>query len=335
MYKVAVFSSKKYDRKLAELQPSDSELTLTFFESPLSEETVHLANGFDAICIFVNDQATAPILEKLHEFGISIIALRCAGYNNVDIKTAKALGFTLCRVPEYSPEAVAEHTVGLMLTLSRKFHKAYNRVREGNFALDGLMGFNLHGKTVGILGTGHIGLATIRILRGFGCRVICYDPVENPEVIALGASYSSLTTLFEQSDIVSLHCPLLPETHHIIDQQAIDAMKKGVMIINTSRGALIDTQAVIQGLKSGRIGHLGLDVYELESGLFFEDLSQKLIQDDDFQRLTTFHNVLITGHQGFFTNEALTTIAQTTLNNLQTLLCQQPLADEFLIFSHE
>ncbi|QOL26450.1 2-hydroxyacid dehydrogenase [Thalassotalea sp. LPB0316] len=333
MNKVAVFSSKKYDRIIADSHIESSPLAFTFFESALSEETVHLAQGFDAICIFVNDEANRTILEKLKSFNITVIALRCAGYNNVDIKAADELGFTICRVPEYSPEAVAEHTVGLMLTLSRKFHKAYNRIREGNFALDGLMGFNLYQKTVGLIGTGNIGIATLKILKGFGCHIICSDPVQNPEAIALGAKYIDLNELFQQSDIISLHCPLLPPTYHIIDESAVNNMKKGVMIINTSRGALIDTKAVTQGLKSGQIGYLGLDVYELESGLFFEDLSEEIIQDDVFQRLTAFNNVMITGHQGFFTSEALNTIARTTINNLQTLLSNQVLDDEFIIRS--
>jgi len=331
MEKVAVFSSKKYDRIIADSHTEKSRLEFTFFESALSPETVHLAQGFDAVCIFVNDEANQHVLEQLNSFGISIIALRCAGYNNVDIKAAKTLGFTLCRVPEYSPEAVAEHTVGLMLTLSRKFHKAYNRVREGNFALDGLMGFNLHNKTVGLIGTGNIGIATLRILNGFGCQILCHDPIQNPIAIELGARYVALDELFKQADIISLHCPLLPETQHIIDESALNQMKKGVMLINTSRGALIDTQAAINGLKKGLIGYLGLDVYELESGLFFEDLSGQIIQDDTFQRLTTFSNVMITGHQGFFTSEALNTIALTTINNLETLLANKKLDDEFLI----
>lgn len=331
MEKVAVFSSKKYDHIIADSHTEKSRLEFTFFESALSPETVHLAQGFDAVCIFVNDEANQHVLKKLNSFGISIIALRCAGYNNVDIKAAKALGFTLCRVPEYSPEAVAEHTVGLMLTLSRKFHKAYNRVREGNFALDGLMGFNLHNKTVGLIGTGNIGIATLRILNGFGCQILCHDPIQNPIALELGARYVALDELFKQADIISLHCPLLPETRHIIDESALNQMKKGVMLINTSRGALIDTQAAINGLKQGLIGYLGLDVYELESGLFFEDLSEQIIQDDIFQRLTTFGNVMITGHQGFFTSEALNTIALTTINNLETLLANKKLDDEFLI----
>ncbi len=331
MNKVAVFSSKRYDRKIADEHIQSSPIDFTFFESALSEETVHLAEGFDAICIFVNDEANESVLETLHSFGISIIALRCAGYNNVDIKVAEKLGFTLCRVPEYSPEAVAEHTVGLMLTLSRKFHKAYNRVREGNFALDGLMGFNLYQKTVGIIGTGNIGIATLKIMNGFGCRILCSDPIQNPEAIKLGATYVDLDTLFKEADIISLHCPLLPQTQHIIDKDAISKMKKGVMIINTSRGGLIDTKAVTKGLKKGQIGYLGLDVYELESGLFFEDLSEEIIQDDIFQRLTAFSNVMVTGHQGFFTVEALNTIASTTLNNLNALLNNEPLNPEFLI----
>lgn len=320
MFKVAVFSAKRYDKQYLDNFNIEQQLQFEFIGAHLSAETVTLARGADAVCIFVNDIANKEVLQQLAQFGVKIIALRCAGFNNVDINLAKSLGFIICRVPEYSPEAVAEHTVGLMLTLSRKFHKAYNRVKEGNFSLDGLMGFNLHNKTVGIVGTGHIGLATLKILAGFGCKLLCCDPTENTEAITLGAQYVSLEDLLQHADIISLHCPLTPETKHLIDQAAINKMKTGVMIINTSRGALIDTKALINGLKQRKIGQLGLDVYELESDLFFEDLSETIIDDDIFQRLITFPNVMITGHQGFFTEEALSTIADTTVKNLTAML---------------
>ncbi|QDP00151.1 2-hydroxyacid dehydrogenase [Thalassotalea sp. PS06] len=320
MYKVAVFSSKKYDQQFLEQFNQGGQLDLHFFESRLSRQTVELAQGFQAVCVFVNDVVDHHVLEQLHTFGVNVVALRCAGFNNLDLKAARQFNIKICRVPEYSPEAVAEHTVGILLTLSRKFHKAYWRVRENNFALDGLMGFNLHGKTIGVIGTGKIGLATIKILLGFGCQVHCYDPYPNPDLQTLGAKYVTLDDLFSQSDIISLHCPLTPDTKHIIDSEALAKMKTGVVIINTSRGGLVDSNAIIGGLKSRKIGFLGLDVYELESELFFEDLSDDIVQDDIFTRLLTFPNVFITGHQGFFTEEALITIAQTTLDNIETLL---------------
>lgn len=325
--RLAVFSSKKYDITYLE-QFDQQRFSFTFIEAKLSNETVKLAKDHDAICIFVNDEANAYVLEQLHQFNIKHIALRCAGFNNIDLKKAQQLSFNICRVPEYSPQAVAEHSVGLMLTLSRKFHKAYNRVRDGNFALDGLMGFNLFNKTVGIIGTGNIGLATINILKGFGCNIICFDPQQNDDVIKLGAHYVELTELFKQSDVISLHCPLNTHTQHLIDQSSIELMKDNVMVINTSRGGLIDTKAIITALKQQKIGYLGLDVYELESDLFFEDLSNTIIQDDIFQRLLSFPNVMITGHQGFFTHEAIETIAQTTLNNLELLAQGKPSGNE-------
>ncbi|MFD2167418.1 2-hydroxyacid dehydrogenase [Thalassotalea euphylliae] len=332
MFKVAVFSSKKYDKNFLDKFNFNTSLAFEYFESKLSAETVELASGFDAICIFVNDTADKHVLEKLASFGIKVIALRCAGFNNVDIEAAQQLGLQICRVPEYSPEAVAEHTVGLMLTLSRKFHKAYNRIREDNFSLDGLMGFNLHNKTVGIIGTGNIGLATLRILKGFGCHLLCSDPTENDEAVAMGCRYVSADTLFEESDIISLHCPLLPQTKHIINEQSLAKMRPDVMLINTSRGGLIDSHAVVKALKERRLGYLGIDVYELESSLFFEDLSGEIIQDDVFARLSTFPNVLITGHQGFFTQEAISTIAKTTISNLQHLLEKKTLDKAFLLY---
>ncbi|GGO73227.1 2-hydroxyacid dehydrogenase [Bowmanella pacifica] len=313
--KVAVFSAKAYDEQY--LSQAGDDLELSFIESRLSQQTVSLSRGFDAVCVFVNDQLDAEVLTALHANGVRHVALRCAGFNNVDLDCAKKLGLGVSRVPAYSPEAVAEHTLALVLTLNRKLHKACNRIKEGNFSLEGLLGFNLHGKTVGIIGTGRIGLATAKLFSGFGCHILCHDPYPSDEIAALQGKYVPLDNLFEQADIISLHCPLTPDTKHMINSQSLAKMKEGVMLINTSRGALIDTQAVIQALKSRKIGFLGLDVYEMEGDLFFEDLSDQIIQDDVFQRLCTFPNVLITGHQGFFTHEALVQIAQTTVNNLR------------------
>ncbi|MEM7758815.1 MAG: 2-hydroxyacid dehydrogenase [Cyanobacteria bacterium P01_A01_bin.40] len=314
--KVAVFSAKPYDKQfLAQINQKYGH-QLNFFDPSLNSQTVTLAQGCEAICVFVNDLVDRQIIETLAHQGIKLIALRCAGYNNVDLDAAEELGVTVVRVPAYSPYAVAEHAIALMLTLNRKLHRAYNRVREGNFALNGLLGFDLHGRTVGIVGTGKIGQITGKILHGFGCRILAYDLYPNQEFAQQYVEYVSLGDLFSQSDIISLHCPLTPETHHIINAQAIDLMKPGVMLVNTSRGGLIDTRAVIKGLKSKQIGHLALDVYERESSMFFEDLSGEIIQDDVFERLLTFPNVIITGHQAFFTSDALTNIAETTLANI-------------------
>lgn len=314
--KVAVFSTKVYDRKFLSDANSPTQHELVFFEPRLNRDTAILAAGFPAVCVFVHDQVDAPTLELLASRGTRLVVLRCAGFNNVDLQAAADLGITVVRVPAYSPYGVAEHAVGLILSLNRKIHRAYNRVREGNFSLDGLLGFNLHERTVGIVGTGKIGLILGQIMKGFGCHILAYDVYRNPELEALGGKYVELPELFANSDIISLHCPLIPETHHLINAEAIEKIKPGVMLINTSRGALIDTQAVIEGLKSGKIGYLGVDVYEQESELFFEDLSGAIIQDDIFQRLTTFPNVLITGHQAFFTAEALHNIAETTFANI-------------------
>ena len=271
--------------------------------------------------MFVNDQLDAQVLLRLAGQdtelpSTKLIALRCAGFNNVDLRSAEQLGFTVARVPAYSPRAVAEHTVGLILALGRRLHKAYNRVREGNFALDGLLGLELFERTVGVIGTGKIGALTAEILRGFGCELLAYDITTNPEVESLGGKYVSLEELYAKADIVSLHCPLVPATHRMIDDEAVARMKPGVMLINTSRGKLIDTRAVVRGLKSGKIGALGLDVYEEEADLFFEDLSNEVIQDDVFARMLTFPNVIITGHQAYFTRRAMEAIATETLANI-------------------
>jgi D-lactate dehydrogenase len=326
--KVAVFSTKAYDRQFLTAANSTNHQDLVFFEPRLTRDTAILAAGFPAVCVFVHDQVDAPTLKILASGGTRLIVLRCAGFNNVDLTAAAELGITVVRVPAYSPYGVAEHAVGLILSLNRRIHRAYNRVREGNFSLDGLLGFNLYGRTVGIIGTGKIGLILGNIMKGFGCQLLAYDVYHNPELEALGGKYVELPEIFANSDIISLHCPLMPETHHLISTEAIAQMKPGMMIINTSRGALIDTQAVIEGLKSGQIGYLGVDVYEQESELFFEDLSGEIIQDDVFQHLTTFPNVLITGHQAFFTADALRNIADTTLANMTDIEQGRPCANE-------
>jgi D-lactate dehydrogenase len=314
--RVAVFSSKPYDKRFLTAAAEGSGHDLEFFDTHLDRSTAPLADGFDVVCPFVNDDLGAATLLRLAKHEPKLIALRSAGFNNVDLDAAKSLGLTVVRVPAYSPRSVAEHTVALMLALDRKIHRAHARVREGNLSLDGLLGFDLGSRTVGLLGTGKIGLAVGRILTGFGCDLVGYDVHENAEAIEIGLGYVELRQLWEQADVISLHAPLTPETHHIVDSYAISNMKTGVMLINTSRGALIDTAAAIEGLKSGKIGYLGLDVYEEEGDLFFEDLSDTVIQDDTFSRLLTFPNVLITGHQAFFTVEALQAIARDTIANI-------------------
>lgn len=324
--KVAVFSTKSYDRLFLEPLAVQHGHELKFFEPRLTRETCVLANGYSAVCVFVNDQLSAAVVEQLALGGTRLIALRCAGFNNVDLEAAARAGITVARVPAYSPFAVAEHTVGLILALNRHLHKAYNRVREGNFSLDRLLGFDLNGKTIGVVGTGQIGAVVSKIMSGFGCRILLYDIAQNPACYDLG-QYVSMERLLAESDIVTLHCPLTPQTRHLIDRQSLHQMKQGVMLINTSRGALIDTQAVIAALKSGHVGYLGLDVYEEESDLFFEDLSGQVIQDDVFSRLLTFPNVIITGHQAFFTRNAMEAIARVTIENMTMFEQGQPLAN--------
>lgn len=316
--KVAVFSTKPYDSEtlMAANSAAGQPHEIRFFEAHLDARTAALAKDAIAICPFVNDRLDRATLDVLAAQGVLLVALRGAGFNNVDLNAAEELNIKVARVPAYSPWAVAELAAALILALNRKIHRAYARVREGNFALDGLLGFDLHGRTVGLVGVGRIGLVMARIMHGFGCEIIAYDPVPNAELEAVGGRHASLEELLSSADIISLHCPLTPETRHLIDAAALERMKRGVMLINTSRGAVIDTKAVIDGLKSGKIGYLGLDVYEEEGDLFFEDLSDQLIQDDVFARLLTFPNVLITGHQAFFTAEALQAIAETTIANL-------------------
>ncbi|HBS42932.1 MAG TPA: hydroxyacid dehydrogenase [Oceanospirillales bacterium] len=314
--KVVFFGAKTYDRDSFERVNQGSDHELTFLEAHLNQASAALARGAEAVCAFVNDQLDRPCLQALHDQGVGTVALRCAGFNNVDLAAAQELGITVVRVPEYSPHGVAEHAVALILGLNRKIYRVYNRVRENNFSLEGLLGFNLNTRTVGVIGTGRIGSVFCRIMQGFGCRVLAYDPTVNTGLQLCGVEYTDLATLFRESDIISLHCPLNTATHHLVNEAAILSMKPGVMLINTSRGGLVDTQAVIQYLKTGHIGYLGLDVYEEEADLFFEDESGQILEDDQFARLLTFPNVLISGHQAFFTAEALENIATTTLQNL-------------------
>lgn len=314
--RIDVFSAKPHDHVFLQHATHGTALDMQFHEARLNPDTARLAQGAQAICAFVNDDLGGATISVLSDLGIKLIALRSAGFNHVDLRAAQAAGIAVARVPAYSPHSVAEHTVALILALNRKTHRAFNRVREGNFALDGLMGFDMHGKVAGIVGTGLIGTVLARILSGFGCELLAYDPYPSAECEALGVHYVEMDELLGRADIITLQCPLTPDTHHLIDDDAIARLKPGVMLINTSRGAVVDTRAVIRGLKSGQIGALGLDVYEEEADLFFEDMSQSFIPDDVFARLLTFPNVLITGHQGFFTREALRAIAETTIANI-------------------
>ena len=312
---VAVYSAHKFDRKYLEQYCQNHNLR--FIEARLSEETASLAEGSQAVCIFVNDNASAPVLRKLGNYGVRYLALRSAGFNHVDLKVANDLGMRIARVPEYSPAAIAEHTVALMLALNRKLIRAHNRIRDLNFSLDGLTGFDMSGKTVGVLGAGKIGSVLIRILHGFNCKILAYDPYENDELKRkYNVTYTNYKEICSKADIITLHLPLTPESKYIINAHTIDIMKPGVMLINTSRGALVDTKEVIKALKNGKIGSFGIDVYEEENGLFFEDHSDQILQDDVIARLMTFQNVMITSHQAFLTHEALVGIAETTNYNL-------------------
>lgn len=315
--KIAMFSTKSYDQEYFEKYSKVNNYSFSFFETGLNKNTANLTIGFDAVCVFVNDKIDNDTIKILSANGIKLIAMRCAGYNNVNIKSAKSNNIKVVRVPAYSPEAVAEHSIALILTLNRKTHKAYNRIREGNFSLKNLIGFNLHGKTVGVIGAGKIGATFCRIIKGFGCRVIAYDILKSEELAKSGIEYLPLNEVFKQSDILSLHCPLTPQTKYIVNEESLSLMKKGVMIINTSRGGLINTIDVIKSLTNEKIGYLGLDVYEQEENLFFEDLSESIIQDDLILKLNSFPNVLITSHQAFFTKEAMDEITKTTLENIR------------------
>jgi D-lactate dehydrogenase len=317
--KITFFSTQPYDKDFFILHNSEYNFVLEFIEAGLDEKTVELIKESLAVCVFVNDIVSEKVIKRLAERGVKIIALRCAGFNNVDLQAAKENNIQVCRVPSYSPEGVAEHAVAMILTLNRKTHKAYNRVREQNFSLNGLLGFDLHSKTVGVIGTGNIGKAFCKIMLGFGCKVLAYDLIANREVEALGVTYLPFIDVISHSDIISLHSPLNEQTHNLINGDTIEMMKTGVMLINTSRGGLVDTQAVIAGLKTGKLGYVGIDVYEQEEKLFFRDLSSGIIQDDIIFRLMSFPNVLITAHQGFFTKEALTQIASITLRNVKEL----------------
>jgi D-lactate dehydrogenase len=313
--KVAVFDSRSYDIEYL-THANQDRFALTFLPSALDIDTAGSAAGSMAVCLFVNDHADAAVIRKLAALGVRMIALRCAGYNNVDLKACEEHGISVARVPAYSPNAVAEHTVALMLMLNRKLHIAYLRNRAGAFVLDGLTGFDMKGKTAGVIGVGKIGQCVVDILLGFGCRVLAFDKYPSEELLASKAEIVELEQIFRESDIITLHVPLFPETYHLIDRKAIQMMKRGVMIINTSRGGLVDTPALIVGLKSGQVGSAGLDVYEEEAGIFFQDLSGKVLTDDVLARLMTFNNVVVTSHQGFLTHEALTNIADTTVENL-------------------
>lgn len=325
--KITFFSAKPYDKESFNKQNEHFGFELEYYETHLGPHIINAVEKTDAVCVFVNDRVNAQVIESLAKKGVKVIALRCAGFNNVDLQAAKANGIKVCRVPAYSPEAVAEHAIAMILTLNRKTHKAYNRVREQNFSLNGLLGFDLHNKTVGVVGTGHIGKAFCKIMIGFGCKVIAHDVVANKELEDLGVKFVPITEILKQSDIISLHCPLNDDTHHIVNDNSISWMKKGVMLINTSRGGLIDTKSVIDALKSKHIGYLGIDVYEQEEKLFFRDLSANIIEDDTIQRLMSFPNVLVTAHQAFFTAEALQQIADVTLNNVKDLIAGKNLAN--------
>jgi D-lactate dehydrogenase len=326
--KIAVFSAKRYDREFLSAANASAGHQLHFFDVPLDLESVALASGHDAVCIFVNDTADAAVIEALAGGGTRLVALRCTGFNNVDMQAAAQFGIKVVRVVTYSPYSVAEHAVALLQAINRKIHRAYNRTRDSNFSLDGLMGFDLHGKTVAVVGTGKIGRVFARIMLGFGCQVLGYDKYPSPEFEALGARYAKPGDIGATADIISLHCPLTPETHYIINKDTLARTKRGALLINTSRGGLIDTEAAIEALKSGQLGGMALDVYEQEADLFFRDLSSTVVSDDVFQRLLSFPNVIVTGHQAFFTEEAITTICETTINSVTEFATGQALSNE-------
>ena len=326
--KVAVYSTKPYDKTFFDAENSEHKCEITYFEDPLTEETAFYTSDFDAVCVFVNDQLDRTVIHQLAKNGIKLIALRCAGFNNVDLQAASDHGIAVVRVPAYSPYAVAEHALALIMTLNRKTHRSFNRVRESNFSLNGLIGFDLHGKTVGVIGTGKIGRIFSRIMLGLGCKVIAYDPFPDEGLQQSGIAYATLDELYLASDIISLQCPLTPETYHLINEDSLQKMKNGVMLINTSRGGLIDTKILIKALKSGKIGYLGIDVYEQEEAIFFKDLSDQIVQDDLIMRLITFPNVLITSHQAFFTDTAMQNIASTSLGNITAFFNEDKIQNE-------
>ncbi|MEP7319773.1 MAG: 2-hydroxyacid dehydrogenase [Panacibacter sp.] len=314
--KVAIFSTKYYERELLNTFNTGGKHQLTYFDNPLNEDSTHLTTGFDAVCVMLTDKINEAVIDKLSPNNIKLIVLRSAGYDNVDIAAAAKRNIKVLRVPAYSPQAIAEHAAALILTLDRKTYKAYNRVRENNFTLNNLMGFNLYGKTVGVIGTGKIGRAFCNIMQGFGCKVIACDIKESAALIEKGIEYKTFDDLLQASDIISIHCPLTAETHHLFNSIAFAKMKVGAMLINTSRGAVINTSQAVVALKKQQLGYLGIDVYEGEENIFFKDLSQTIVQDDLIERLMSFNNVLITPHQAFFTKEALEQIAIITIKNL-------------------
>jgi D-lactate dehydrogenase len=326
--KVAVFSAKPYDREFLDHANAAGAHQLKYHDDPLDTDTVGLAAGYDAICIFVNDTADQGVLEVLARGGTRLVALRCTGFNNVDLHAAARLGIKVVRVVNYSPNSVAEHAVALLLAINRKIHRAYNRTRDSNFALDGLMGFDFCGKTVAVVGTGKIGRVFAKIMLGFGCTVIGYDKYPSPEFEALGARYALPNEIGTSADIISLHCPLTPETYHCVNARTLSRAKHGALLVNTSRGGLVDTEAAIEALKSGQLGGLALDVYEQEADVFFRDLSGTIIADDVLQRLVSFPNVIVTGHQAFFTREAVGTISETTIQSITEFETGQPLSNE-------
>ena len=326
--KIAVFSAERYDREFLDAANVVESHQLRYFEAPLDLGTAGLAAGHDAVCIFVNDTADASVLKALQRGGTRIVALRCTGFDNVDLAAAERLGIKVVRVVDYSPYSVAEHAVALLLAINRKIHRAYDRTRDCNFALDGLMGVDFHGKTAAVIGTGKIGRVFARIMLGFGCDVIGYDKYPSAEFEALGARYAAPGEIGAKADIISLHCPLTPETHHIVNAKTLARAKPGALLVNTSRGGLVDTEAAIEALKNGRLGGLALDVYEQEAGLFFRDLSSTVIADDVLQRLISLPNVIVTGHQGFFTREAIATISETTLRSVTEFAAGKPLSNE-------
>ena len=326
--KIAVFSARRYDREFLTAANVAAGHQLTFFEARLEAETVPLAVGSEAVCLFVNDRADDVVLKALAAGGTRLVALRCTGFNNVDLRAAADFGIKVVRVVSYSPHSVAEHAVALLQAINRKIHRAYNRTRDSNFALDGLMGFDLCGKTVAVVGTGKIGRIFTKIMLGFGCEVLGYDVVRSAEFEALGARYAAAAEIGERADIISLHCPLTPQTKHIVNAHTLSRVKRGALLINTSRGGLVDTEAVIEALKSGQLGGLALDVYEQEADLFYRDLSSTVVDDDVLQRLLSFPNVIVTGHQAFFTREAITTICETTIASISEFAAGLALSNE-------
>lgn len=330
MLNIAFFSSKSYDEKSFNLAKGELNAEFHFHDFRLTTTTAKMAHDNEVVCAFVNDDLSREVLEILAQGSTKLIAMRCAGFDKVDLDAAKELGLQVVRVPAYSPESVAEHTVGMMMCLNRKLHKAYQRTRDANFSLEGLVGFNFYGKTVGVIGSGKIGLATMRILKGLGMNILCYDPYPNPLAVELGAKYVELDELYKESDVISLHCPMSKENYHLLDTTAFEKMKDGVMIVNTSRGELLDSTAAIEALKQSKIGALGLDVYDNEKELFFQDKSNDVIVDDVFRRLSACHNVLFTGHQAFLTKDALFNIANTTLTSVDAFFAGNTSGNELV-----